>query len=84
MVALNGRKEDKYVVGYDGDSQTIYGKHEDDERQAIYPMARPQAEVYLSEMPQRGAVIYKLVPVKIIEIGQGNGEIILESRQYPR
>ena len=63
------RKKKVYVVGYDGDRQRIYGKdvviNLDRTTSYLDPMTEFQAKNYLKTMPDKGAVIYKLVPIKI-------------------
>ena len=59
------RKTKRYMVGFDQDYQTIYGKDEDGKCMYADPMTLRQAERKLRDLD--GGVpktIYKLVPVK--------------------
>jgi len=60
------RKSKKYVVGYDGDGECIYG--EDDiygNSSLIFPMTLTEAKKMLKELdPSENRAIYKLIKVK--------------------
>lgn len=53
-------RKDRYVVGYQGAGNVVYGK----QFRFTEPLTAFQAHGTLKKMPCKGAVIFKLVPVK--------------------
>lgn len=55
-----------YLVGYDGDHQTLYGKDINEFGKAGYvdPLTLQQANQKLKELADDGRAIYKIVRVK--------------------
>lgn len=61
------KSKHQFLVGYEGDGQVMYGntsKNAKNEK-SLYaePMTLYQAKVYRKSIMDRGAIIYKLVPV---------------------
>jgi hypothetical protein len=63
------RKLKRYMVGYDDDNQTIYGKDEDGDYRFADPFTLAQAAAQVKRINKlagwgRAMTIYKLVPVR--------------------
>ena len=59
------RKKKKYLVGYDNENQTVYGKIGRHLKDVSYtdPMTISDAKKKLKHLRSGGAVIYELVPL---------------------
>lgn len=65
-------RKDRYVVGYGGEGNVIYGKYHTEvgnrkckaNEDYAQPMTEFQAKRALKKMPNKGAKIFKLVEVK--------------------
>ncbi len=59
------RKLKRYLVGYDQEHQTIYGKNEHGRTMYADPMTLKQAQRILKQLESHvSKTIYKLVPVR--------------------
>lgn len=59
-------RRDRYVVGYRGERQVVYGKDEEFDDGLLFasytsPLTLHQAKKRKRSMPERGAAVYKLV-----------------------
>ncbi len=60
------RKLNRYLVGFDQDYQTVYGKNEDGKFKWADPMTLKQARKQLKQLyGRKSKAIYKLVPVRV-------------------
>lgn len=73
---MKPQRKHRFLVGYRGDHQVVYGKrcvHQLDASGVEYtePMTRFQAERKLKKMPCKGAVIYEIREVRSAQAGKG-------------
>ena len=59
------RNTHRYMVGFDEDHQTIYGKDEGGECIYADPMTLRQARRKLQDLEGAAKTVYKLVPVRL-------------------